>query len=271
MPETGTTELEVAEGTIVDVLLDQITPNRHQPRAQFGGGAIEQLAASIRLHGLIQPIVVRPLDKGGYEIVAGERRFMAARMAGLERIPALVRRTDDAEALEIALVENLLREDLNPIEEARAFVTLVETYGLSQEQVAERVGRDRSTVANTVRLLSLPVEVQRAVEDGALSGGHARAVLMLSDPDDQRDLVRAIQKEGLSVRIAEARARRLRGPKRGPRPPRQPDVFIQAVSDELARALGTKVVVRPRRRGGVVEIHYFSDEELEGLRDRLRR
>ena len=172
---------------------------------------MEELAASIRLYGVIQPIVVRPLaDDGGYEIVAGARRVQAARQAGLDRIPALVRQADDGEALEVALVENLIREDLNPIEEAKAFVTLIETYGLSQEQVAERVGLDRSTVANTVRLLALPVGVQAAVARGELSGGHGRAILMLSDPDDQLALALAIQQEDLSVRAAEARARGLR-------------------------------------------------------------
>ncbi|MFQ5893296.1 MAG: ParB/RepB/Spo0J family partition protein, partial [Nitrospinota bacterium] len=168
------------------------------------------------------------------------------------------------------LVENLLREDLNPIEEARAFSILIETYHLSQEQVASRVGRDRSTVANTLRLLTLPPEVKEEIAQGALSEGHARAVLMLADPADQKALAGAIQEEGLSVRAAEARARRLRRP-RAERPRREPDVFIQAVADEFARALGTKVVIRPRRRGGVVEIHYFSDEELEGIRSRLQR
>lgn len=271
LPETETAG--GVEGTVVDLPLDQITPNRHQPRALFDDDAMEELAASIRLYGVIQPIVVRLLaDDGGHEIVAGERRVQAARQAGLDRIPAMVRQADDGEALEVALVENLIREDLNPIEEAKAFVTLIETYGLSQEQVAERVGRDRSTVANAVRLLALPVGVKAAVARGALSGGHARAILMLSDPDDQRALALAIQQEGLSVRAAEARARGLRRPKKeGARPPSQPSFFITAVSDELARALGTKVVIRPRRRGGVVEIHYFSDEELQGLRDRLQR
>ena len=231
---------------------------------------MEELAASIRLHGMVQPIVVRPREGGGYEILAGERRFQAARRAGLDRVPALVRLADDGAALEIALVENLLREDLNAIEEARAYSILLETYGMTQEQVAERVGKDRSTVANTLRLLSLPEEIQREIASGALSEGHARAVLRMPDAEGRMSLAKAIREEGLSVRAAEARARKALQPVK-PKAAREKDVFIQAVADEMARALGTKVVIRRRRRGGVMEIHYFSDEELEGLRDRLRR
>ncbi|MFQ6672085.1 MAG: ParB/RepB/Spo0J family partition protein [Candidatus Tectimicrobiota bacterium] len=269
-PDTETTEGATLAETVTELPVHQINSNRHQPRIRFQAESIEELAASIRLHGMIQPIVVRPQADGSYELMAGERRLLAARRAGLDRVPALVRQADDGEALEVALVENLLREDLNPIEEARAFSILIEAYGFSQEQVADRVGRDRSTVANTLRLLTLPPEVQEVIAQGALSEGHARAVLMLADPADQKALAGAIQEEGLSVRAAEARARRLRRP-RAERPRREPDVFTQAVADEFARALGTKVVIRPRRRGGVVEIHYFSDEELEGIRSRLQR
>lgn len=260
----------LATGTVIEIPIDQISPNRHQPRTLFRPDAMEELAASIRLHGMVQPIVVRPRDEGGYEILAGERRFLAARRAGLERVPALVRTVDDSMALEIALVENLLREDLNPLEEARAYSILIEKYGLTQEQVAERVGKDRSTVANTLRLLSLPPEIQQEIATGSLSEGHARAVLRMPDAEGQQSLARAIRDEGLSVRAAEARVRRKIQPKKvGSH--QQRDVFTQAVADELSRALGTKVVVRRRRRGGVVEIHYFSEDELEGLRERLRR
>lgn len=270
MPATELSEGTRAAGAVVEIPIDQISPNRHQPRAHFRPEAMEELATSIRLHGMVQPIVVRPRDDGGYEILAGERRFQAARRAGLERVLALVRAADDGAALEIALVENLLREDLNPMEEARAYSILVETYGLNQEEVAERVGKDRSTVANTIRLLSLPEEVQQEVAGGSLSEGHARAILMMPDSEGQRDLAKAIREEGLSVRAAEARARRARGPKARRTAPKG-DVFVQAAADELTRALGTKVVIRRRRRGGVVEIHYYSEDELEGLRERLRR
>lgn len=270
LPDTETSEGTPAAGTVVEIPVEQIKPNRHQPRTLFRIEAMEELAASIRLHGMVQPIVVRPREGGGYEILAGERRFQAARRAGLDRVPALVRLADDGAALEIALVENLLREDLNPIEEARAYSILIETYGMTQEQVAERVGKDRSTVANTLRLLTLPEEIQREIASGVLSEGHARAVLRMPDAEGRMELARAIREEGLSVRAAEARARKASQPAK-PKQARQRDVFIQAVADELARALGTKVVIRRRRRGGVMEIHYFSDEELEGLRDRLRR
>ncbi len=168
-------------------------------------------------------------------------------------------------------MENLLREDLNPMEEARAYSILVEKYGLTQEQVAERVGKDRSTVANTLRLLSLPQGVQQEVAAGSLSEGHARAVLRVPDPEGQAALAKAIREDGLSVRAAEERAKRLLRPKRAAGVRREGDVFTKAVADELSRALGTKVIVRRRRRGGVLEIHYFSEDELEGLRERLRR
>lgn len=230
---------------------------------------MEELVASIRIHGVVQPIVVRPMEEGTYEIVAGERRLRAALQAGLSLIPAVVRDADDGEALEIALVENILREDLSPIEEARAFITLIENYGLSQEEVGKRVGRDRSTVSNTLRLLTLPDELQEEIGIGGISAGHARAILMLERSDDQKALGRAIQREGLSVRATEVRARRMSGFKKG-RQNRQHDVFIQSIAEEFTRNLGTRVVIRPRRKGGVVEIHYFSDEELEGLRAKIR-
>lgn len=254
----------------MEIPTERIRPNRHQPRTFFNSEAMEELAASIRLHGMVQPIVVRPHEDGGFEILAGERRYQAAKRAGLESVPALVRPADDGLALEIALVENLLREDLNPMEEARAYSTLIESYGLTQEEVAERVGRDRSTVANTLRLLTLPAEVQEEVAQGRLSEGHARAVLRLADRDAQMALAQAIREEGLSVRSAEARARSITKP-RAQKPRPEEDVFTQAVADEFARSLGTKVIIRRRRRGGVVEIHYYSHDELEGLRERLRR
>jgi len=253
----------------VELPIHQIKPNRHQPRARFTNKSMEELVASIRIHGVVQPIVVRPMEEGTYEIVAGERRLRAALQAGLSLIPAVVRDADDGEALEIALVENILREDLSPIEEARAFITLIENYGLSQEEVGKRVGRDRSTVSNTLRLLTLPDELQEEIGIGGISAGHARAILMLERSDDQKALGRAIQREGLSVRATEVRARRMSGFKKG-RQNRQHDVFIQSIAEEFTRNLGTRVVIRPRRKGGVVEIHYFSDEELEGLRAKIR-
>ncbi len=267
-------EAEIVEagqtsGAPVELPIHQIKSNRHQPRTRFTNKAMEELEASIRIHGVVQPIVVRPMEEGTYEIVAGERRLRAALQAGLSLIPAVVRDADDGEALEIALVENILREDLSPIEEARAFITLIENYGLSQEEVGKRVGRDRSTVSNTLRLLTLPDELQEEIGIGGISAGHARAILMLERSDDQKALGRAIQREGLSVRATEVRARRMSGFKKG-RQNRQHDVFIQSIAEEFTRNLGTRVVIRPRRKGGVVEIHYFSDEELEGLRAKIR-
>ena len=232
--------------------------------------ALATLAASIREHGVIQPILVtETLD--GYQLVAGERRVRAARLAGLERIPAVVRQLADRQQLELALVENLQREDLDPIEAARAYRQLIDDYAFSQEDLAARVGRARSTVANTLRLLELHPAVQAAVADGRLTEGHGRAIGGL-EPEAQPRLVATIVDDDLSVRQTEELVRRLKTPRPDPnatQSSRTADPELERVEEDLRRALGTKVRMARSRRGGRIVIEYYSDEELSRLYDRL--
>ncbi len=260
----------------VEIPLDRIRSNPYQPRRRTDEAEIAQLAASIREHGVLQPILVtETID--GFELVAGERRVRAARLAGLTHIPAVVRQLPDRHRLELALVENLQREDLNPIEEAHGYRRLIDEFGLSQEEIAARVAKARSTVANTLRLLDQPTEIQEAVADGRLSAGHARAIGGLP-PEDQLRLAELVVAKGLNVRQTEELARRLRSgadggpeaaPTTDPRSDDPVDVELARVQDDLQRALGTKVRIARGRRGGRIVIEYYSDEELGRLYDRL--
>ena len=254
----------------LEIALDRIVGNPQQPRVRMDDAALATLAASIRKHGVIQPVLVtETID--GYQLVAGERRVRAARMAGLERIPAVVRQLADRDQLELALVENLQREDLDPIEAARAYRQLIDDYAFTQEDLAARVGRARSTVANTLRLLDLHPAVQAAVADGRLTEGHARAIGGL-ETDAQPRLIDAIVDDDLSVRQAEELVRRLKAPRVEPSATattRTPDPELERVEEDLRRALGTKVRMARSRRGGRIVIEYFSDEELNRLYDRL--
>ena len=253
--------------------ISRIRRNPYQPRRRFDADELQQLAASIRDHGIIQPILVtETLD--GYQLVAGERRVRAAEIAGLERVPAIVRQLAPRDQLELALVENLQREDLDPIETALAYRQLIEEFGFTQEQLAERVGRARSTVANTLRLLDLDERVQGAVADGAITEGHARALGGL-DTADQPRLLDLVVVRDLSVRETEALVRRLReretegGPPGAGRASDPPDPDRERVEEELRRALGTKVRLDRTRKGGRIVIEYYSDEELGRLYERL--
>lgn len=254
----------------VEIPLDRISANPRQPRQQVDEAELEALAASIAEHGVLQPILVtETLD--GYQLVAGERRLRASRIAGLERIPAIVRQLADHEQLEIALVENLQREDLGPIEEAHAFRALVEDFGLSHDEIAKRVGRARSTIANTLRLLDLDHRVQVAVETRAISEGHARALGGLPT-DQQARVLETVLEQQFSVRQTEELVRRLREPRttatvRAAESNRDPD--LERVEEDLRRSLGTKVTLARSRRGGRIIIEYYSDEELGQLYDRL--
>jgi len=254
----------------LEIALDRIVGNPQQPRVRMDDAALATLAASIREHGVIQPVLVtETID--GYQLVAGERRVRAARMAGLERIPAVVRQLADRDQLELALVENLQREDLDPIEAARAYRQLIDDYAFTQEDLAARVGRARSTVANTLRLLDLHPAVQAAVADGRLTEGHARAIGGL-ETDAQPRLIDAIVDDDLSVRQAEELVRRLKAPRVEPSATattRTPDPELERVEEDLRRALGTKVRMARSRRGGRIVIEYYSDEELSRLYDRL--
>jgi ParB family transcriptional regulator, chromosome partitioning protein len=255
----------------LEIPLDRIAGNPRQPRVRMDDAALETLAASIREHGVIQPVLVtETID--GYQLVAGERRLRAARMAGLDRVPAVVRHLADREQLELALVENLQREDLDPIEAARAYRSLIDDFGFTQEDLAARVGRARSTVANTLRLLDLHIAVQAAVADGRLTEGHARAIGGLETAAQAR-VAETVIDDDLSVRQTEELVRRLRVPRDEAASTastrRTPDPELERVEEDLRRALGTKVRMARSRRGGRIVIEYYSDEELSRLYDRL--
>ncbi len=253
----------------IEIALDRIRENPRQPRTRIDANSIAALAASIREHGVIQPILVtETLD--GYQLVAGERRVRAARLAGLERIPAVVRQVADREQLELALVENLQREDLGPLEAAHAYQQLIDEFDFTQDRLAERVGRARSTVANTLRLLELHRAVQAAVADGRVTEGHGRAIGGLPAELQEKILATVVDGE-LSVRQTEELVRRLREPRPAPATPRPrvADPDLDRVEEDLRRALGTKVRLARSRRGGRIVIEFYSDEELGRLYERL--
>jgi len=254
----------------VEILISRISPNPYQPRKRFSPEGLASLRASIATHGVLQPILVSETSVG-YQLVAGERRLRAAQAAGLDRIPAVIRQLVDRDQLELALVENLQRADLDPIETADAYRQLMNRFGLSQDDVATRVGRARSTVANTLRLLELAPEIQGAVADGRLTEGHGRALGGLP-PELQSRVLDSVIGQELSVRQTEELVRRLREPKPAPKEeaaPRQTDPDLERVEEELRRALGTKVSLARSRRGGRIVIEYYSDEELGRLFERL--
>jgi ParB family transcriptional regulator, chromosome partitioning protein len=268
-----------ADGTgpeLRELAVELIAPNPAQPRRRFDEEALEGLAASLRERGVLQPVLVRPRAGGRYELVAGERRWRAATLAGLDRIPALVRAHDDATSLEVALVENMAREDLNPVEEARAVAALVEELGLTREEVGRRVGRSRVAISNLLRVLDLPDEALALLEDGRLTEGHGRALLLAGGHADRRRLARAAADGGWSVRVTEARAREAASGT--PRPATRgraaihPDQEAAAaqIADALGAALGADVRVRPRGTGFKVEVAFASADEALALARRLR-
>ena len=268
MPRSSRSAHPGQTGT-VEIPINRIRPNPLQPRKRFDAEQLASLTASITEHGVLQPILVtETID--GYQLVAGERRLRAAQAAGLERIAAVVRQLADREQLEVALVENLQREDLDPLETAEAYRQLIEEFGFSQEDVSNRVGRARSTVANTLRLLDLAPGVQAAVADGRLSEGHGRALGGLATELQDRVLDSVIGQE-LSVRQTEELVRRLREPKpeAAGAPTRRTDPELERVEEDLRRSLGTKVSLARSRRGGRIVIEYYSDEELGRLYERL--
>lgn len=258
-------------GSPTEVDIDRLTPNRVQPRTVMDEPKLEELAASIRSSGVIQPIVVRPLDADRFEIVAGERRWRAAQRSGLLRVPVVVRDVADDKLLEVALIENLQRENLNPIEEAEAYQRLTAEYHLTQEDIATAVGKNRATVANYVRLLSLPAELQADVSGGALTMGHARALLGLPEPTAQKRAAREVVARGLSVRETEDLVKKLagEGEPAGPTSSPDPDVHTRAAQDRLRVALGTRVRIVRRGRKGRIEIAFTSEDELQRLFEQL--
>jgi ParB family chromosome partitioning protein len=258
----------------LDVDIDLLEPNDYQPRRQIDDARLEDLARSIRANGVIQPIIARRLDSGRYQIIAGERRWRAAQRAGLHRVPVVVKdigAADRKRRLEMALIENIQREDLNPIEEASAYERLVSDFGLRQEDIATQVGKDRSSVANSLRLLKLPEEVRAEVASGRLSMGHARAIVALASDADQRRVARDVLARGLSVRETEALVKRVSTPASTTAATAQPkkDVHTRAAEEQLHLALGTRVEIKRRGKGGVVAIAFSNEAELQRLYEYL--
>ena len=259
--------IDESGGSVSRLPINDIEPNRDQPRKTFDEEALGELAKSIADHGVIQPLLVRPMTDGSYQLIAGERRWRASRMAGLTEVPVVIREMSDSEAMELALVENLQREDLNPIEEARGFQLLMETYALTQEQAASRVGKSRTAVANVMRLLLLPDDVLQMVETGVLSAGHARALLGLPQSDDMVALAKQIVEKGLSVRETERLVKTATQdkPKREKRVKKR-DVFYDEAELAFSDALGRKAKVFLSSGGkGTVEIEFFGKEDLGKL------
>jgi ParB family transcriptional regulator, chromosome partitioning protein len=262
---------ELTDRSILRLPIDAIHQDTNQPRKVFKEDAIRELADSIRVQGLIQPVLVRK-DAEGYRLIAGERRWRAAQLAGLAEVPAIVRDVSDSQAFEMALVENLQRADLNPIEEAEGYRRLIADYAFTQEQVSQRVGKDRSSVANSLRLLTLPEEIKTMLADEALSMGHARALLGLGDPDQMIQLGHKIVAQNLSVRETEQLVKKKKSPTPEPAEKKAAvNPHVRQVEEELQRALGTRVRLLDRAGKGVLEIHFFSYEDLDRLVNQLRR
>ena len=261
-------DMEDANATVT-LKISEIEPNRAQPRKDFNDEALAELADSIAQHGVLQPLLVRPLLGGGYQIVAGERRWRAARMAGVSEVPVVIREMSDHEVMELALIENLQREDLNPMEEAAGFQSLIESYHMTQEEAAQRVGKSRSAVTNALRLLGLTPSVRKLVEEGKLSAGHARALVPLS-PSLQESAANAIVSGGLSVRQTEALVKRLSAEKKEAqdKDPDEVDYLAEAQNELKARLCrGVKIV--PGRKKGRIELEYYGVDDLNDLLDAL--
>lgn len=259
--------IEEEAKSAVKLKINDIEPNRAQPRKSFDEEALEELANSISTHGVIQPLLVRPLADGGYQLIAGERRWRASRMAGLTEVPVVIREMSDSEAMELALVENLQREDLNPIEEAQGLALLMETYGLTQEQAAKRVGKSRPAVANSMRLLSLPQEVLAMVERGELSAGHARTILALENAGQITALANEIIKKNLSVRETERAVKALlKGDTKKEKRAKKRDTYYDEVELAVSQSLGRKAKVSlSGGNKGTLEIEFFGKDDLSKL------
>jgi len=266
-----------ASGARVEMVdIDLIAPNPQQPRQRFDEEQLRELAESIREHGVLQPVIVSRTDSGAgpatYQLIAGERRVQAARMAGLERMPVIVREATDAEQLELALIENIQRADLNPLEEALALRRLIDEFGLTQEELSRRLGLGRTAIANAVRLLQLEEEIRESLASGQISEGHARALLSINDKRVRLDAWRKIVSDDLSVRQAEEVAKALRAAHAIPpkTAPRRVDPHVRALEDRLRQALGTRVSLVQGRSGGRIIISYHSEDELDGILRRMR-
>ena len=272
----GDAALQSQEGGSLSLPISQVEPGLKQPRKRFEEDALQDLADSIRTHGIIQPLTVRRLSSGYYQIIAGERRWRAAKLAGLTEVPAVIIEADDRKVMELALIENLQREDLNPIEEANGYKALIQEYGLTQEEAAQRVGKSRPTVANALRLLALPDPVCQLLEEGKLSAGHARAILSLTNGGLQMKLAKKVVEEGLSVRQTEALAKRLAAGEKeppSPAPAAGPDlsIYFKEAEKSLAARFGRKVHIVNGKKKGKIELEYYNPDDLNALLDLLEQ
>ena len=250
----------------VSLPISQVEPGLNQPRKRFDPDSLSKLADSIRIHGVIQPLTVRRLSSGYYQIIAGERRWRAAKQAGLDEIPAVIIEADDRKVMELGLIENLQREDLNPAEEARGYQTLMAEYGLTQEQVAQRMGKSRPAVTNALRLLNLPEDLMALVEDGSLSAGHARALLGAPNQTLQRQAAKAVLEKGLSVRQTEALVKALQKEKKEkPQEDNVLAIYLADIEKNLGSQLGRKVHIQHKGKKGKVELEYYSEDDLDAL------
>ena len=258
----------------VSLPISQVEPGLNQPRKRFDQESLAELTESIRTHGVIQPLTVRRLASGYYQIIAGERRWRAAKAAGLAEVPAVIIEADDRKVMELGLIENLQREDLNPVEEARGYQVLMEEYGLTQEQVAQRMGKSRPAIANTLRLLALPEDLLALVEEGALSSGHARALLGAPTAALQRETAKQVVERQLSVRQTEALIRALQREKKDkPAPAQGPDLalYLGEAEKDLSGRLGRKVKIAHKGDKGRIELEYYNEQDLEALLELLQR
>jgi ParB family chromosome partitioning protein len=259
-----TSKLEDGGEQFFQCPVEAIEANPYQPRQDFGASDLEEMVSSVREKGIVTPLLVSRTERG-YQLIAGERRWRAAQKAGLERVPVVVREATPNEALELALVENIHRKDLNPIEEALAYQRLLEEAGTTQESLAKRLGKDRSSIANLLRLLNLPVIIQKDVINGQLSMGHARILAGIRDPQEQKALRDVFIKKGFSVRQAESFAKKRRSPKHSENKGSELDYYYQSLVDNLKRSLGTKVDIKKKGREGRIVVYFYSDEELDRL------
>ena len=261
------------EGRVWNLSIDKLTQGQFQPRKAFEKEKLEELAQSIREHGILQPIVARKLKSGKFEIIAGERRWRSAQLAGLHEVPVLIKEFSDKEALELSIIENIQREDLNQIEEAEGYFRLANEFGLSQQQISERVGKERATVANAIRLLALPSSIQKMIIDSSLSVGHAKVILSVPDTAKQLELAKKVLSEKLSVRKLEKLAQEMLAPKTETKEDLKSNVtqkLIAGLAEELQRLLSTKVEIDYKNSKGQVRLSFYSDEELTQLVDRLK-
>lgn len=265
---------EMGERGLIYCGVEEIRPNRSQPRRYFDESRLQELAESIKEQGILEPLIVRKIDEG-YELIVGERRWRAAQKAGLKEVPVIVKEVQDREIMELSLIENLQREDLNPIEEAEAYKRLIDEFGISHEELSVRIGKDRTTITNTLRLLKLPSEIKTHILQNQITSGHARAILSLENKERQNELCNLIIKKGLSVREAEALAKRwlerhqklkIEKKKRG-----DIDHQLQNLQDSLRNYLGTKVTIHHRGKRGRIEIEYYSNEDLERIIESIIR